>query len=670
MKTISMIATRAGLAAAFMALGLAAYSQPGNADEMPSSDPAAPADAGTNSPAPLVQRQITLGALGFRDGISLSGFSGNSDIYFPVPGGVALNALRLEGQLNASLPAPIRGSVRFDVDQQPVWSAAPGTGPIPFALSLPAPRTDQSFLKLGVAFGATWTANRCADQRLPGGFVTLSPQTTLSYRFDPAAISDLRSAVAVLPLAVRIGLPATLASTDALQTGLAIALELQKAGHQVSFVTAPASLDGADGKAPSADIVLLPAAELASLARSSPTATPGAALLHAGRYPVIALADNAGAGTARFLTAGWARLADGTGALVRESQNGPANAAGTLGFAALGLGSGIRDFAERGEWEVGYDYPLTPGGKKPAALNIQLIPGSIPSGEPQLVHIFVNDLLLRSVTVDAGQPSLTAHVPLPDGLLGLRNAIRVVLQRPAASGSCQEALMATPAQLLPGSTVEFADDATKPADFFQLAAAFKAGVTVEVPKSALADPVPALTLALRTLEGLKPGAEGLAVTVGDGRQPATPFVLLPGAGAPADIKRRIEADAGALRLTDRSGRVLLDLSGSRAILTAQLVEAGGQPGLLLEQAGDTAVQPATLLLDRGNVAFADASGTIVAMNTEKSGALQIEVQGAAGWQDWIDRFRIALIVIAWLAITVLAAGLLSRHYRKRGQSDK
>lgn len=618
-------------------------------------DPARPAEG-------LVEGSVALADLGFADGISFRGFTGRRDLYFPLPAWVGVQDIRLEGGIEAMVPAPIKGSAQLLVEDRPRWGATlDGQRAEPLALVIDHRDPTRPFVKVSLEYGAVWTQDRCMDQRLPGAYLTLRPDTVLRYRYDPATVTSLRGALSVLPRTVRVALSAQALGREQYEAALALGLELARKGHKLEFVR----LGQAD---PPAQIIIAPAAEIAGTSVAAADGSTGVRLVRVGQAPVIALVEGAGASDVRMLFSAWQALAAGP-ALAARNAGAPAPAdQERISFATMGLGDGIRQIADRGEWDLRFDYADVPRGQRPVALDLMLTPGAATDGRTQLAHIFVNDLLLRSVTLDGSGDTRRLTVPLPDGLVGRSNAIRLELQRQAEGGDCRTAPLAAPAQLLPASAVVMQADGGGPGDFFHLGADFADGVTVVVPAAALADPAPSLTLAVHALGGLVHGSEGLAVALdqGDGVRPDRPFLLLPGVKPPAGLP--VALDRGVVKVTDRQGRVLLDVTGAPSMLVAQLAVQDGKPGLVLQTSGDRVTLPAALALDRGNVAFADDSGLLMAIDTVRERAVQVEIGEKSAWTDWLDRFRILLVVGIWLVVTLLVAGGFARWYRSRGKA--
>ncbi|OYQ34811.1 hypothetical protein CHU95_09470 [Niveispirillum lacus] len=652
-------------------------------------------------PADPAIRTVTLRDLGYPNGVTLSGISARQDVFFPLPAWVPTDNLQLEMNLDTVLAEGQRASVQLLLDDQPRWTGAlkAGAHAQSVATSLKRVDTRQAFTKATIAWGAQWTDNRCVDQRLPGGFVTLSPDSAVTYRIDPARIDSVRAAWSALGPRVSIFVSAEGLSATQFQAVIRLAATLIREGRRVQIIRIPsAATPAADATA--AQVGLPPPPPLPTLAemdtgsvfvasraeindfisvmqakagpeRKYELDTSGGAdigLLKGMGAPSIALLDGIDGEKVRFLTDGWSALSDMTANAITIAKPPPASLIGADGipFAALGLGQGVQELVDRAEWPLRLDYTQVPHGQRPAALEIELAPGSTMGDRPQLLHVFVNNTLLRSVSLTDGGKVQRMSVPLPDGLLGRSNAIRIVLQRQPSGGDCREAPLASPAQILPGSRVTLAPDNTKPGDFYALSPAMAKGATLVVTADQLRD-LNAINLAARIVADLVPVQAPLSVIIGDGKAvPITPFIQLPGASLPGKADLPVRLDRGAVSVQDRSGQVLLDITGSSGLVTAQLTNLDDTPGLSLTT-HDGRVPPGIprLSFDRGNVAFADATGMLMAFDTVRDRAVRVVVADDAGWADWLDRFRIVLVLGAWGLLTLVGVGALRRWYRNR-----
>lgn len=659
----------------------------------------APAQAA--DPAKPDTHSVTLRDLGYPDGVTLSGIAARQDIFFPLPAWVPADNLQLDLKLGTTLADGQRASVQLLLDDQPRWAAAlkPGSNTQSVASSLKRTDLRQAFTKATIAWGAQWTDNRCVDQRLPGGFVTLSPDSAVTYSIDPAKIDSVRAAWSALGPRVSIFVSAEGLSAAQFQAVTRLAATLLREGRRVQVIRIPSgTTTAADANAPKVDLPPPPPLPtLAGLdtgsvfvasraeidgfisvmqAKAGPekkyelNTFDGAdiGLLKGMGSPSIALLDGIDGEKVRFLTDGWSPLSDMPANTVTAAKPQPASIIGTDGipFVALGLGQGVQELVDRAEWPLRLDYTQVPHGQRPAALEIELAPGSTMGDRPQLLHVFVNNTLLRSLSLPDGGKVQRISVPLPDGLLGRSNAIRIVLQRQPSGGDCREAPLASPAQILPGSRVTLTPDSASPADFFALSPGMARGATLVVTADQLKD-VAAVNLAARIVADLVPAQAPLSVIVGDGKaRPATPFIQLPGASLPAKADMPVRLDGGAVSVTDRTGQTLLEVSGTHGLMTAQLASLDGLPGLSLATSdGTVPADLPRLAFDRGNVAFADQTGLLMAFDTVRDRAVRVVVADDTGWADWLDRFRILLVLSAWGLVTLVGVGALRRWYRNR-----
>ncbi|MGQ3047141.1 MAG: cellulose biosynthesis cyclic di-GMP-binding regulatory protein BcsB [Niveispirillum sp.] len=652
-------------------------------------------------PAKPDTRSVTLRDLGYPDGVTLSGISARQDIFFPLPAWVPTDNLQLDMKLDTALAEGQRASVQLLLDDQPRWAGAlkPGSHAQSVTTSLKRIDLRQGFTKATIAWGAQWTDNRCVDQRLPGGFATLSPDSAVTYSIDPAKIDSVRAAWSALGPRVSIFVSAEGLNATQFQAVTRLAATLIREGRRVHIIRIPSGkAAAADPNAPKIDLPPPPPlptqaemdtgsvfvasrAEIESFIGFMKSKAGGQAnyaldtyggadigLLKGMGVPSIALLDGIDGEKVRFLTDGWSPLADMTANAINAAKPQPASLIGNDGipFAALGLGQGVQELVDRAEWPLRLDYAQVPQGQRPAALEIELAPGSTMGDKPQLLHVFVNNTLLRSVSLPDGGKVQRISVPLPDGLLGRSNAIRIVLQRQASGGDCREAPLASPAQILPGSRVTLTPDSTKPADFYALSPSMAKGATLVVTPDQLKD-VAAVNLAARIVADLVPAQAPLSVIVGDGKAtPATPFIQLPGASLPGKPDLPVRLDGGAVSVKDRSGQTLLDVTGTHGLMTAQLASHDGTPGLSLATS-DGRISPLMprLAFDKGNVAFADDTGVLMAFDTVRDRAVRVVVADDAGWADWLDRFRIVLVLGAWGLLTLVGVGALRRWYRNR-----
>lgn len=638
-------------------------------------------------PAKPGTRSVTLRDLGYPDGVTLSGIAARQDIFFPLPAWVPTDELKLEARLMGTLAEGQRASVQVQIDDNPRWTGGLNQPNKDYALSMALSRPDirQGFAKASIVWGAQWTDNRCVDQRLPGGFVTLSPDSAVTYSIDTARIDSVRAAWSALGPRVHLLLPASDLTAAQFQAAVKLAGDLQRQGRVVTFARLPLP-DAASGLSVPATatgtIIIAARAELEALGAAI-RALPGkdrlwalrdggagadVALLPMAEGMALALLDGIDGEKVRVLTDGWSPLVDAGANAVRAARPQPATVIGNDGipFAALGLGQGVQELVDRAEWPLRLDYTQVPEGQRPAALEIELAPGSTVGDRPQLLHVFVNNTLLRSVSLPDGGKVQRISVPLPDGLLGRSNAIRIVLQRQPSGGDCREAPLASPAQILPGSRVTLAPDSTRPADFYALSPAMAKGATLVVTPEQLKD-VEAVNLAARVVADLVPAQAPLSVIVGDGKtRPATPFIQLPGASLPGKADLPVRLDGGAVSVKDRSGQMLLDVTGTRGLITAQLSGLDGTPGLSLATAdGKVPAGMPRLAFDKGNVAFANDTGLLMTFDTVRDRAVRVVVADDAGWADWLDRFRILLVLGAWGLLTLVGVGALRRWYRNR-----
>jgi hypothetical protein len=256
---------------------------------------------------------------------------------------------------------------------------------------------------------------------------------------------------------------------------------------------------------------------------------------------------------------------------------------------------------------------------------------------------------------------------LPEGLIGARGNVRVVVQRPSAQGDCRFEPQGYPAQILGSSTLELSGDTGRVNDFADLATRWNRGVEVLVPNSAADRPANVLGLVAGLLNTLSPETAPVTVRLqASNVQPTEPFIAI-GAAPPLDSTPRVRFDRGHVVVADRAGRTLLDLDGFSSGAVVQLVSSGGFPGLWVKPltADGALPEPSELKLDRGDVAFIDHNSVALAMSTTRDTLIRIAYPDQVSWFAVAERFRSWIIGSLWVLLTIGLLIVLQRTFRRR-----
>jgi len=149
----------------------------------------------------LATRTVSLAELGMRDPVVLHAPEGRQELYLPVPAGVPLSdaALEIDGSYLRGNGG--RTTMLVSLDGAPVLSRSPtqDQGDASASLGVDGAARPSGFVRVGLDWSSVLSDNVCTDQTAIGNVWRIAPTSHLTYRYDPDAIVDLRSAWSALP---------------------------------------------------------------------------------------------------------------------------------------------------------------------------------------------------------------------------------------------------------------------------------------------------------------------------------------------------------------------------------------------------------------------------------------------------------------------------------------
>jgi len=363
-------------------------------------------------------------------------------------------------------------------------------------------------------------------------------------------------------------------------------------------------------------------------------------ILRAGSRAVIALTDAASGNELANLINGSRGEANGSDNLPIETLSAQAD------IAAPGL---------RSEWNLPFSFDDLPAGTLPDSFDISLNPGLATEAAGQLLHVFLNDQLLRTFRLGGEGQARRFSVGLPSGLMSRRNDLRVLLQRDATRAACNDNETSTLAQLLPSSGISLTRGNITPNEFFELAPLFRGGVDVALKASDLGNPVAALN-------GLRALANGILASdattwfhfVPDGMRFAPRGSFLLYGVEPVGLDNGpVRFDRGAVAVTDTNGAPLLSLADMPEASVVQIVSAMGQYGLWVSQPLSLAPSARDLDFDHGNLAIVDEQGVALWLNSNAPRGPLINYISQHRIADFFAANRLIVLIIVWSLLTMV-----------------
>lgn len=395
-----------------------------------------------------------------------------------------------------------------------------------------------------------------------------------------------------------------------------------------------------------------------------PVAKPLAAgevrLAHFGGQTAIVVGDSAGVAV---LSRSWRPIDVASRLVVHELDRSPNTRGDEIALSLLGGDPRTLDVQGRATWDASFDLGAASGnGKLPGAVVLDVAASPTSNNTGQTASLYFNDVLIGSQLLNAnGRPQrLTVHVP--HYALAPSNLLRVEFQR-EPEGGCEPHGHGHPVAVLPSSHLTLTD-AEVDDDFTGMVARFASQAEVVVPASYLHDAVDVLSRVARlaNASGVAPTRAGFAVAQ-DGQAYTPNVAFLAVDVALADEQSLAHLSQDRLSLTDRSGKMLADVSGLNRLGVIEAVKAGRVSGVAYHTVGDTApVLPASLQLSRGDVAIVDGSGVLRQFDTRHPGeVLDADLpQGPWFMQGWV-RWGVPAALIGLLVLLLLAAGVARRR---------
>jgi len=387
----------------------------------------------------------------------------------------------------------------------------------------------------------------------------------------------------------------------------------------------------------------------------SPPAARQVLLARLGSEPVIALAPDAGAQASAAFDTAWRRILIGPNAVVRTVEPPQPPDDDGLRLTALGGSTASIDVLDRGDWTL--TFPLSAvatDGQMPAQLVMDLAAAPGASATRPVASVFWNGILLSAAQLRAdGQPEqLSARVP--GYALGVSNAVRVSFQRQPVSVDCNETPQGFPVAVLPTSRVR-TGSAEPDGTFVGLLPLLGGKPQLLLPQAYLEDALAHLphVIGIAAASGLSASHAVLTVVGPDqAASPSRPFLAMEVGLADARPRASISDDGKGLRIEGRDAPVL-DVSDLQRLSTAEVVQAGGQPGILWRALGQRpAPADVPFLLNQGDLAVIGPAGPLAW--TEGTGAAGGPMQEWRRYLSWgVPVLSFGLLILLLLLIAAL-----------------
>lgn len=198
----------------------------------------APAQTVSRGLAPVEQSsvEVRLADHGWQDGLQLRGHFDRRTVHLPTLPALGPNGGWLQLDLEASLPHYRFASLEIRVNGR---SAAAvdllELGQARVEAALTSADLAQPFVAVAAVLRGSIANDRCTDERIAGGFVTIRPTSDLVLATAHGSRPDIWQTIESLPRRVEIGIAGDASEPRLLAAALQTAATLTRAGHEPTF---------------------------------------------------------------------------------------------------------------------------------------------------------------------------------------------------------------------------------------------------------------------------------------------------------------------------------------------------------------------------------------------------------------------------------------------------
>src|ERR1700691_6025415 len=192
----------------------------------------------TTAPGPSgLTAKVTLGDIGFVNGLRFSNLGGRHDIFVPLPEGDGLAVSDLVLVIDDVSAHDARRNLEVQVNDRTATAIALDGNSHGRTIRVPLGKITpkDGYLKLSFLYSGAATIDRCIDVRAVGDTLTTDPATAVDVSVGQAATLGVATTAALMPRDVAVVLPARRAAANEIATAVTVARSLISSGRHVWF---------------------------------------------------------------------------------------------------------------------------------------------------------------------------------------------------------------------------------------------------------------------------------------------------------------------------------------------------------------------------------------------------------------------------------------------------
>ncbi|MGN6316037.1 cellulose synthase [Trinickia sp.] len=181
-----------------------------------------------------IVRSVSLADLGINEPLVLSAPDARQELYVPVPAGLPIGNATLQIDGNFLRADGGRTTMVVSLDGAPVLARGfeQPQGDAQASVGVDGSPRPSGFVRVGLQWASLIDERVCTDQTAIGNVLRIAPTSRLTYRFDPSAVTDVRTAWSALPITPVVAISGKRIATPAFDTAWRIQALLDREGRR------------------------------------------------------------------------------------------------------------------------------------------------------------------------------------------------------------------------------------------------------------------------------------------------------------------------------------------------------------------------------------------------------------------------------------------------------
>ncbi|WP_158240598.1 cellulose biosynthesis cyclic di-GMP-binding regulatory protein BcsB [Telmatospirillum siberiense] len=592
-------------------------------------------------------QDLPLRALGYEDGVILSPKNKSITLFFPVENWRS-KPRRVDIRLDVEFSSLLDNysSLTVLAGNVPVATIAKSNGTSQrVSVPLPANIITGPYLRVTLAGDAALSRVNCFDSFRESAWIVVHPGSSLHLTDYALSISPLPWDVwNSLTGTVRLGLPAR-PSSDEYAAGLRVAADMVRRGRQIAIV---------DAASDDADIVIDGSDPAQPRLRQSPK-RPDSQLVIASEAQ------------ARALTVSSEFFAGSEPPPIFTVTQSPPLDGDRISLERLGLTTETRTFSSSTRIDIPLDMMVMPRGKIPTELVLFGQGSVLPKNELIILDYLVNDTLVKSEEMSDAILLNGLTLPIPREMLHRNNRISLEVRRLSSKSACQSEEPGL-FQIRKGSYFAISKQDWQGNDIVDWVVNRDSSLNVVLSGSPTVDRASVPLVARLIADGVSPSS-AIQVAFADQARPlGEKFIYVGDKVPPGALRFPVSLDRGRVAFTlGLTGEAISFTPGGRLTLV-QRGKKQAYDGLWVYPGSSESMSGTQALGGAGDIGLYSGIASPRALQSSQR-EFSIEYAQAEDLAAFLNRYRVILLIGAWLTLTVIILYLVLRS-RRSGAARK